>query len=106
MKAKRILTSVIILAAALSATTAFATNGMNLEGYGPESTAMGGASMAFDNGTAAVMNNPATLSLMDEKNRLDLAVGMLGPSVTATNNNIAFIKTHGNGFTTENLLAN
>jgi long-chain fatty acid transport protein len=88
MNANRILKSVTVLAAALSATAAFATNGMNLEGYGPQSTAMGGASMAFENGTAAVMNNPATLSLMEEKNRLDLAVGMLGPSITATNNNI------------------
>ena len=41
----------------------YATNGMNLEGYGPIATAMGGASMAYDNGTAAVINNPATLAL-------------------------------------------
>ncbi len=88
MKAKRILNSVFVLVGALSATTAFATNGMNLEGYGPQATAMGGASMAFDNGTAAVINNPATLSLMEEKNRLDFAIGMLGPDITATNNSI------------------
>ena len=41
----------------------WATNGMNLEGYGPIATGMGGASMAYDNGTAAMMNNPATLQL-------------------------------------------
>ena len=86
MKARRTFSTLAILAAVASASTAFATNGMNLEGYGPEATAMGGASMAFDNGTAAVMNNPATLSLMEEANRLDLAIGMLGPDVTATNN--------------------
>jgi len=57
---------------------------MNLEGYGPIAAGMGGASFAFDNGTAAVMNNPATLSLMPEGFRLDLAVGMLGPDVTST----------------------
>lgn len=62
----------------------FATNGMNMEGYGPIATAMGGASMAYDNGTAAVINNPATLSLMESQARLDIALGILGPDVTAT----------------------
>lgn len=61
---------------------AMATNGMNLEGYGPVSLGMGGASMAFDNGSAAVMNNPATIGLMnDGASRLDVAVGNLGPDV-------------------------
>jgi long-chain fatty acid transport protein len=63
-------------------TTVYATNGMNMEGYGPVATGMGGASMAYDNGTAAVMNNPATLGLMPEGNRLDVALGYLGPNVT------------------------
>jgi long-chain fatty acid transport protein len=64
--------------------SAFATNGMNLEGYGPIANGVGGASMAYDNGTAAMMNNPATLSLMQQGWRLDLALGMLGPNVDAT----------------------
>ncbi|HHJ80133.1 MAG TPA: aromatic hydrocarbon degradation protein [Candidatus Tenderia electrophaga] len=63
---------------------ASATNGMNMEGYGPISLGMGGTSMAFDNGVAAVMNNPATLSLMPEKKRLDVALGMLGPDVESS----------------------
>jgi long-chain fatty acid transport protein len=62
----------------------YATNGMNLEGYGPIATGMGGASMAYDNGAAAVMNNPATLGLMPEGDRLDMALGYLGPHVKAT----------------------
>jgi len=37
--------------------------------------------MAYDNGTAAVMNNPATLAMMGKGSRLDVAVGMLGPDV-------------------------
>src|SRR5512140_1150498 len=61
-----------------------ATNGMDLEGYGPVATAMGGASMAYDNGTAAVINNPATLGLMTERARLDVAIGVLEPHLTAT----------------------
>ena len=36
--------------------SALATNGMNLEGYGPIALGMGGTSFAFDNGTAAVIN--------------------------------------------------
>lgn len=62
---------------------ALATNGMNMEGYGPVATAMGGASLAYDNGTAGVINNPATLSLMEEQARLDLALGVLGPDIVA-----------------------
>ncbi len=64
----------------------YATNGMNLEGYGPIATGMGGASMAYDNGVAAVMNNPATLGMMnDGESRLDLALGNLRPDITTSN---------------------
>lgn len=73
------------LAAALLSSPLSATNGMNMEGYGPVATAMGGASLAYDNGTAAVINNPATLGLMAERARLDVALGLLGPDITATN---------------------
>lgn len=62
-----------------------ATNGMNMEGYGPVATAMGGASMAYDNGTAAVINNPATLGLQGSGARLDLALGVLGPDIKSVN---------------------
>ena len=71
------------LSLALSSAPLLATNGMNMEGYGPVATAMGGASMAYDNGTAAMMNNPATLGLMADGNRLDLFAGLLGPDVDA-----------------------
>ena len=65
---KKLTTLLAILAAGLLlAPAAFATNGMNLEGYGPVAHAMGGASMAHDNGSAAMMNNPATLGLLDQK---------------------------------------
>lgn len=64
---------------------AHATNGMNLEGYGPVSEAMGGASMAYDNGLAAVMNNPATLGMMPEgSSRVDVALGVLAPAITSS----------------------
>ncbi|MDP2136291.1 MAG: outer membrane protein transport protein [Candidatus Didemnitutus sp.] len=85
MKALRsILPAAAILAAASLTSPLVATNGMNMEGYGPVATALGGASFAYDNGTAAVINNPATLSLMPDQARLDLALGVLGPDITAT----------------------
>lgn len=63
---------------------AHATNGMNMDGYGPIAAGMGGASMAHDNGTAAMMNNPATLGLLDAERRADLALAFLGPNVNST----------------------
>src|SRR5512140_232960 len=82
MKKQRIAVSMLVAGMA-AAPLAHATNGMNLEGYGPVAAAMGGASMAYDNGTAAVMNNPATLGLMKEGGRFDAALGMLAPSVNS-----------------------
>ncbi len=80
MKTKQILFSGVLAAFALPQ-MASATNGMNMEGYGAMALGMGGASMAYDNGAAAMMNNPATLGLMDEGSRLDLAFGFLMPEV-------------------------
>jgi len=65
---------------------AMATNGMNLEGYGPISAGMGGVSMAYDNGTAGIINNPATLGLAAQGDRVDVAVGGLHPDITTTCN--------------------
>jgi len=63
----------------------FATNGMNLEGYGPIAMGMGGASMAYDNGSAAMMNNPATIGLEQKsKNTIDVFLGYLGPDVSSS----------------------
>jgi long-chain fatty acid transport protein len=74
------------LAAALIApiAPALATNGMLMEGYGPISTGMGGASQAINHGTAAMAQNPATLALMADGSHLDLALGVLGPKVTSS----------------------
>ncbi|MEY4732785.1 MAG: hypothetical protein RLZZ464_851 [Pseudomonadota bacterium] len=67
----------------LASLSAHATNGMLMEGYGPQSLAMGGAAQAYDNGTAGMMNNPATLQLAANGTRADLALGVLGPNVTS-----------------------
>lgn len=72
------------LTALLAVLPAWATNGMNMEGYGPVSTGMGGASQAIDHGTAAMAQNPATLALMAPGARTDVAFGLLGPDVKST----------------------
>lgn len=82
MRITKIAASVMTMGMAISP-FAHATNGMNLSGYGPEAHAMGGASMAYDNGTAATMNNPATLGLMKEGSRVDVALGLLAPDITS-----------------------
>ena len=69
--------------AALAAGQAWATNGMLMEGYGPIALSMGGAAQAYDNGTAGMMNNVATLQLGENGTRADIAVGVLGPNVSA-----------------------
>jgi len=81
MKLKKL--AALLAIAGISA-PAFATNGMNMEGYGPVATGMGGASMAYDNGTAGMINNPATLGMMKSGTaRFDIAIGGLHPDVTA-----------------------
>lgn len=61
---------------------AVATNGMIMEGYGPIAAGVGGASMAYDNGTAAMANNPATLGLMADGSRVDVMLGFVGPDLS------------------------
>ncbi len=68
----------------LASLSVHATNGMLMESYGPQSLAMGGAATAFDNGTAAMMNNPATLQLGANGSCLDVALGVLGPNVKSS----------------------
>jgi len=84
MKYTKHLLAIAVSTAVAAPATVYATNGMNLEGYGPIATGMGGASMAYDNGTAAMMNNPATLGLMDDDSRLDVALGTLSPDINAS----------------------
>ena len=77
-------TTAIAAAILMMGTSAWATNGMILEGYGPVALAMGGAATAIENGTAAMMNNPATLQMGPDGTRFDLALGVLGPKVSTS----------------------
>jgi long-chain fatty acid transport protein len=85
MKASRKLFLLTPLCALLAAGSAHATNGMLMEGYGPISTGMGGASQAIDHGNAGMAQNPATLGMMEDGTaRLDVAFGILGPDVKSS----------------------
>jgi long-chain fatty acid transport protein len=75
----------VAAALALPMSFAMATNGMLMEGYGPISTGMGGASQAIDHGNAGMAQNPATLGMMEDgTSRLDVAFGILGPDVKSS----------------------
>jgi len=96
MKLKKI---AALLAIAGIASPALATNGMNMEGFGPIATGMGGASMAYDNGVAAVMNNPATLGFMASgTSRFDAAIGGLHPNVKAKMAGMPDVKSGGDAY--------
>lgn len=84
MQLKKLTAALAFSGLALSG-SAFATNGMVLEAYGPISMGMGGAATAYDNGTAAMMNNPATLALGGQGSRFDVALGSIGPRVDTSN---------------------
>lgn len=75
--------AIVSAAAFVACSSAWATNGMLMEGYGPVPLSMGGAAQAYDNGTAAMMNNPATLQMGENGTQFNFALGMLGPKVTS-----------------------
>lgn len=82
--------SVAALLALAGATPAFATNGMNLEGYGARSMAMGGTGSAYDTGNSAVMNNPATLGFMKEGvSEIGLGLRGLHPHIKIENGDLS-----------------
>ncbi|WP_416546429.1 OmpP1/FadL family transporter [Limnohabitans sp. DCL3] len=83
MKTMNNLRATVVAAVLATGSTAWATNGMLMEGYGPQALSMGGAAQAYDNGTAGMMNNPATLQLSANGTRADFALGVLGPKVTS-----------------------
>jgi len=75
---------IAITAALACPASVFATNGMNLDGYGAVARGMGGAGVAQDTGVSAVMINPATLSLMkDGTQQIHAEISFLGPNVEA-----------------------
>jgi long-chain fatty acid transport protein len=78
--------SAVALLVLIGATPALATNGMNLEGYGSKSMAMGGTGSAYDTGNSASMNNPATLGFMKEgTSEIGFGIRGLHPDISLEN---------------------
>ncbi|AHB75338.2 aromatic hydrocarbon degradation protein [Pandoraea pnomenusa] len=71
--------------ALFAAGTAKATDVFNLEGYGPVSRAMGGTGVAYDIGAAAMMENPATLGLMEQGTYLDFGLDVINTDINVRN---------------------
>jgi long-chain fatty acid transport protein len=74
---KSSLTLAIACALATPATV-FATNGMNMIGYGAKATAMGGAGVAFPQDAMAVAYNPASMTEVGQM-RLDATLEIFHP---------------------------
>lgn len=76
--------SLVILLILVTASMLFSTNGMNMIGYGPRSSAMGGFSLGLLDDANSVNTNPAAISFL--KNRqLELNLGLLIPKVNFEN---------------------
>lgn len=67
--------------------TALATDVLRMEGFGPISRGMGGTSMAFDTGTAALVNNPATLTLAPQGSRFSIGMDYVDPHISTKDEN-------------------
>ncbi len=76
--------NLIILIILVATSFLFATNGMNMIGYGPRSSSMGGASLGLIDDANSVNTNPAAISFFKNK-EFDLTLGLLIPKVTFEN---------------------
>lgn len=70
---------VSVVAAIFISTSAFATNGMRLIGFGPVQNSMGGASVGLPLDAATVLTNPAGMSEMQR--RVDFGASYFKPTV-------------------------
>jgi len=84
---KKILLS--MASVAVLSTSAFATNGTNLIGYGAESRAMGGTGVSVNRSATSAFDNPALLT--QSKAVLDISIGgtILSPTVSYEDNSAA-----------------
>jgi len=60
-----------------------ATDAFDLSGYGPVSQAMGGTGVAYDIGPGGMMENPATLGLMDNGRHVGVGLDLIFPFLKA-----------------------
>ena len=72
----------LVAAMAMGATSAFATNGTNLIGYGAKSRAMGGTGIAKFNGAETAFANPAMITKSEKNTEVTIGATILMPSVS------------------------
>ncbi|URS59071.1 outer membrane protein transport protein [Pseudomonas sp. Y39-6] len=75
----------IAISATASQATLASSDVFRFVGYGPVSSAMGGAATAFDVGAAGMMTNPATLSLMAPGSEIHLGLDVIVPDLSVKN---------------------
>jgi len=71
----------LVAALALGATSAFATNGTNLIGFGAKSRAMGGTGISNFNGAESAFANPALITKSSKTTEITIGATILMPSV-------------------------
>jgi len=75
---KKLVFAIAIAVGASVPMLALATNGMNSEGFGPKDRGMGGAGVARATETQSIVNNPAAVTAVG--NRQDIALGIFSPN--------------------------
>ena len=72
----------VVAALALGATSAFATNGTNMIGYGAKSRAMGGTGISNFNGAESAFANPALITKSTKNTEITIGATILMPDVS------------------------
>ena len=79
---KKTIKLALVAAMALGTTSAFATNGTNLIGYGAKSRAMGGTAISNFNGAESAFANPALITQSDKTTEATIGATILMPDVS------------------------
>ena len=79
---KKTIKLALVAAMALGTTSAFATNGTNLIGYGAKSRAMGGTAISNFNGAESAFANPALITQSEKTTEATIGATILMPEVS------------------------
>ena len=86
---KKTIKLAVVAALALGATSAFATNGTSLIGYGAKSRAMGGTGISNFQGAESAFTNPALITKSKKNTEITIGATILMPSVTFSQTGVA-----------------
>ena len=87
---KKTIKLAVVAALALGATSAFATNGTNMIGYGAKSRAMGGTGISNFLGAESAFANPALITKSEKNTEITIGATILMPSVSFDTDAAAF----------------